>query len=298
MLSICIPVYNFDVKKLTDSLSQQAVALQIPFEILLIDDASTLHKEANKNILENENVRWVWLPENIGRSKIRNLLAKEAKYLHLLFLDCDVWIENPKFIANYISAIQSNSNAVICGGRIYPSICPSSEQFLSWNYGMKRESKPAFVREKQPYFSFMTNNFIIPKSVFSHIIFDENISGYGHEDTLFGIALKQQHIPILHIENPVLNADIETNEIYLKKTQNAISNLKKIKQKNIAESEQYLSSIKLLKAVNMIEKVQLGFVFRTSAFVLLPFFKEQSYSTDGKLIYFDLYKLFYYFSVD
>ena len=38
---------------------------------------------------------------------------------------------------------------------------------------------------------------MIPKSIFSNIKFDEKISTYGHEDTLFGELLKKSQIKII-----------------------------------------------------------------------------------------------------
>ena len=74
----------------------------------------------------------------------------------------------------------------------------------------------------------MTNNFLIKKELFQNIRFDERLTKYGHEDTLFGLELAKRGITITHIENPVLNGDIETNEEFLKKTEAGIGNLVKI----------------------------------------------------------------------
>ncbi len=45
MLSILIPVYNFNSRPLLESLHSQAEALNIEYEIVVADDASTLCKE-------------------------------------------------------------------------------------------------------------------------------------------------------------------------------------------------------------------------------------------------------------
>ena len=74
----------------------------------------------------------------------------------------------------------------------------------------------------------MTNNFAINKGLFAKILFNEELSGYGHEDTLFGFELKKINIHITHIDNPVLNNDLEKTSIYIKNTENSIENLYKI----------------------------------------------------------------------
>lgn len=228
MISVCIPVYNFDVRPAVKELHNQLKASGVSFEILLLDDASQPQwGSLNKSLDLLDFVEYKALETNVGRSRIRNLLAQWAQFDNLLFLDCDVIISKSNFISNYINSIASNAQ-VVCGGRIYPVNCPSRSQKLRWKYGLKSESQNAEIRKKHPSRSFMTNNFIIKKLVFSEIKFDEKLSNYGHEDTLFGYDLKQKNIIPLHIENPVLNGDIETDEVFLEKTTEGVINLSKI----------------------------------------------------------------------
>ena len=49
--------------------------------------------------------------------------------------------------------------------------------------------------------------------------FDETITHYGHEDTLFGLVLKKEGIKILHIDNPLMNCGLDTNLDVLLKTE-------------------------------------------------------------------------------
>ncbi len=222
MLSICIPIYNFDVTTLVQSLIKEKSQLNDIVEILLIDDGSTIHKEKNKELART--CSYIELHTNIGRSKIRNLFTSYAKQPYLLFLDCDSLLTSPNFIANYLIEIKKGV-LICCGGRIYPKQCPSIHQRLSWKYGIISESKPAAVRSQNPNSSFMTNNFIIQKALFNTIKFDERLTEYGHEDTLFGYELKKNQLSIVHIQNPILNGALETNENFIRKTEVGIQNL-------------------------------------------------------------------------
>lgn len=222
MLSICIPIYNFDVTTLVKSLIKEKSQLNDIVEILLIDDGSSLHREKNRELAGA--CSYIELKTNIGRSKIRNLFIGHAKQPFLLFLDCDSLLTSTDFIANYLNEIKKGV-LICCGGRIYPEQSPSIHQRLSWKYGIISESKPASVRSQNPNSSFMTNNFIIQKALFNTIKFDERLTKYGHEDTLFGYDLKKHQLSIVHIENPILNGALETNEIFLQKTEVAIQNL-------------------------------------------------------------------------
>ena len=140
MLSICIPVYQYDVVSLVEDLKQQAKALDVTVEIILIDDASSEdYRKINSAI---EGVKYVQLEHNIGRAVIRNRFLKYAKYNHLLFLDTDSIVYRDHFLKDYVQLIKEGKD-VICGGRVYPDTIDDNNRSLSWKYGMQRESKPA-----------------------------------------------------------------------------------------------------------------------------------------------------------
>lgn len=107
-ISVCIPVYNFDIKNLVIALRTEIQTNQIDAEIILIDDASDnrfneIYKEAS--VYTNQ---FLFLDKNIGRSKIRNLFLKHTKGDYLLFLDCDAKIDNTDFLKNYLQEIEQN----------------------------------------------------------------------------------------------------------------------------------------------------------------------------------------------
>lgn len=224
MISICIPVYNFDVRPLVGELHKQAMALESGVEILVIDDASNEEFQLlNREITQLLSVVYLELPANIGRSRIRNLLSGKARHEWLLFMDCDSEITSDTFLAEY--AAHTNAVQVVCGGREYQNARPQKEFVLHWKYGKYREVKCAKTRSLNPYQSFMTNNFMVHKQILSRIRFDEDIMGYGHEDTLFGFELMRQNLPVVHINNPLLHINLETHTVFLKKSQEAIANL-------------------------------------------------------------------------
>jgi len=230
MLSICIPVYNFDVRKLVHDLHRQASESLPDFEILLVDDHSDeAFRKLNSKLQELENVSYTELDVNIGRSKIRNLLAEKVQFENILFLDCDVEIIRNDFLSKYYEQIQ-HGEKVVCGGHIYQDNPPNPENYLHWYYGTQREVKPMAERQKNPNDSFMTANFLISKELFKKIRFDERISGYGHEDTLLGCELDKFGIKTNHIDNPVLHAGLDTGTQFLEKTRESMRNLLRLYQ--------------------------------------------------------------------
>jgi cellulose synthase/poly-beta-1,6-N-acetylglucosamine synthase-like glycosyltransferase len=241
MISVCIPVYNFDVRPLVNELISQIEGLDC--ELILIDDASSECVFSHEEL--NAKTKFIRLNENVGRSKIRNLFLSESTCPYLLFLDCDSIIEKKDFIATYLEAIKKGNTKVICGGRYYPDSSPSKTQMLRWKYGVESESKTAEERLANPYKSFMTNNFLVDRSVFEKIQFDETLTKYGHEDTLFGFELKNNKVRIDHIENAILNGELESNQLYLSKTELGVKNLVKIVN-SLDEPDDFIDDVYLL----------------------------------------------------
>ena len=108
-LSILLPTYNCLCDALVTELHRQCQPQGIPYEIIVADDASPDRKyvEQNKAIERLSNVRYILQSVNIGRSAIRNLLAREARYPWLIFIDGDLTLQNPHFIARYLQASDS-----------------------------------------------------------------------------------------------------------------------------------------------------------------------------------------------
>lgn len=290
MLSICIPVYNFDVTELVDELHQQATELRYPFEILIFDDRShSYFRKRNSTLACKSQVSYLDFDYNIGRSKIRNRLADYASGQWILFLDCDVVIDDPQFIKRYIDSL--NQAPVVCGGIKYGKRPIREELLLRWKYGVKREMKSVSKRQQAPYSSFMSGNFLIDYDVFHQIRFNEELSGYGHEDTLFGIELKKLKTPILHIENPSVHIGLDTSKDFLSKSEQGVINLTRILfimpelRRDIEKSVKILRVFRMLRSIGMI--YPLRWVFR----VVNPIIKLRLLSNKPSLILFDLYKL-------
>ncbi|MEI6311941.1 MAG: glycosyltransferase [Bacteroidota bacterium] len=296
MLSICIPIFNFNASELIHELHKQMLACDEKTELIIIDDASSLvYKEKIKEVIGSHT--YLELTENIGRAKIRNLFLKYIQYDYLLFLDGDSLIIHPDFIKRYIQCIKQNEVAIVCGGRIYPTHCPSRKQALSWKYGTFKESKSVFERNQYPNRSFMTNNFLIQKKIFIQFPFNELLINYGHEDTLFGYQLSKDHISIVHIDNPILNGDIEMNNIFIDKTEKGIQNLIFICQ-SLQQDNSFIENISLLKTQSFIKSIHLSIFFRILFFFLQAPIRKVLESGFAPILLFNFYKLSYLIKID
>ncbi|MBO7068495.1 MAG: glycosyltransferase [Bacteroidaceae bacterium] len=226
-LSILIPVYNQDCTKLVADLLDQCNKTDIDFEILVMDDGSTNRQtlQTNRKIANWEHCTLHEFGHNQGRSCIRNRLVKESTGEYLLMIDSDAIVERKDFIQNYLDCLQPNT--VICGGILHPENLKCANQRLRYMYEKKCESKfTAACRNQSPYQNLRTFNMLIPRRVALAHPFNENIQNYGYEDTLIGKELEQDNIQVLHIDNPLINGDIEDSHIFLKKTEESLRTLK------------------------------------------------------------------------
>lgn len=235
MLSVLVPVYNQTVVTLVKEICRQCEEAKIDFQVLVFDDGSTNDiRKSNEELSHEFGVNYVELSENIGRAKIRNRLAKMARYKYLIFLDGDSKVVRADFIETYL--LYAEQYHVIYGGRVYQDDRPKDKTLrLHWNYGRTREALPAKKRTNDPYRSFQSNNFLIHDYVFKMVEFDAEIDGYGYEDILFADELNGRGIAIRHIDNPVEHDGLESCSQLVEKTKNAVENLVKLNKNGLLQ---------------------------------------------------------------
>ena len=290
MISILIPVYNYDVLNFISKLNFQCKKENIIYEIIIAEDGSNIFFN-NINVDKLDNTTYLKIEKNIGRAKIRNFLANKAKYNNLLFIDCDSDI-NDDYINKYIKYINKNNFKVLYGGRKYTKTNLNDNFSLHWNYGSKIESKNVDTRKNNPNKAFMTNNFLIKKEIFENIKFNENIISYGHEDTLFGIDLLKNNINISHICNPVIHIGLDNNDTFIEKTKDAI--------KNIILIYRTYNDKKIIKDnVNIIRYSKRLYILKPIICLYFKIFEKNTIknlkSKNPNLTKFNFYKLFLYY---
>ena len=225
-LSILIPTYNTVCVKLVEILSQQAQALNVSYEIIVSADASPNRESvaANQAINNLPQARFIARATNIGSAANRNYLASISQHPWLLFIDCDVSIPNPQFLYTYYIYMEQHADVV--NGGIAVATLPEMANNLRYQY--EKEAEPAHsaaMRQKNKYQEFRSTNFMIRSEVFAKCPFDERFTKSGYEDVLFGKQLKQQHIAALHIDNPIVMTEFESNPDYMDKTERNLRTL-------------------------------------------------------------------------
>jgi len=288
MLSVLVPIYNYNAYPLVEELHKQCIELGIVFEILCQDDASksTLNTN-NEKINSLSNCNFISLEKNVAHRQNRNLLAKRAKYEYLLFLDGDSIVINSHYIKNYINNLKEYD--VIYGGRLHPENYPSNQQILRWKYGKFIEDKLAKDRLKEPYKCLLFNNTIIKKECFNKVKFDTEITLYGHDDTQLSYQLSLIPSKIHHIDNQIKHGDIDSNEVYINKTKNSIKSLLVL----YASKKIDYRYVSLLKLYVFLKTIKLHLI----ALLFYKIFKntmtKNLVSNNPSLIVFNLFRISY-----
>ena len=231
MISVLIPIYNYEISDLVNIIHKQLCICDVPYEIICFDDGSNeTYLKSNSKINTLQNTSLIVSNKNVGRIKARQILTNHAKYDWLLFLDADVLPKKKSFIKTYIDTIESNSD-VYFGGVCYEKKKPKKEYILRWKYGSLKEEMSAIKRQQKPYKLIASANMLIKKSVFHKINSTIDFSGYGM-DNYFGAKLKENGSKVTHIDNYVYHLGIEKSTDYLKKKEQAADTLLHLLNKN------------------------------------------------------------------
>ena len=286
MISILIPCYDFNAYPLVNILEKQALILNINFEIICIDDGSFSSKnETNQKINLLTNAKFIESKKNIGRIKNRILLAQKSQYDWLLYIDVDTLPNDKDFLANYITFLKKGE--IIFGGCIYNK--PQNKNSnLRYKFGKYREEIASSIRNKNPYKFISSSNFICRKDILLNTLKKIETKSYGG-DYIFGSLLRQDKINIIHIDNNVVIEDIDDNQKFIRKTENALENLLKCYKKGLLNKH----SISILSAYKFLEKFFLKKIFVKSTDLVNNIIENNLVNQNPNLFLFDLYRLRY-----
>lgn len=289
MLSILIPTKDYDCHELIEELHRQGEELDIPYEIIVGEDGTS-----KKNLQNNFTAdiltccHRVIREKNIGRANIRNVLAVEAKYRNILFIDCDAVVEKKDFLKSYIEALENSD--VVCGGLYHTDTVPDKSLSLRFRYEKEADKRrDAATRNLKPYNEFTTFNFAIRRELFMSIFFNTKIIQYGFEDVLFGKELERRRIRILHIDNKLLHNGLEDNKTYISKVEQSIITLTAI--------EEQIGSTPLLEAAAKLRRWHLKGVFMFAWKAFRHTIIRNLMGEHPSLTLLKIYKLGFYFEV-
>lgn len=287
-LSILIPTYNNVCLELVKDLQVQASLLSdFSYEILVADDGSTDKMTVKENLAINdlENCRYIEREKNEGRAVIRNFLAKEAKYEWLLFIDSNMNVINSQHLRNYQMTEECD---VIYGGYQVKRNQESLKHNLRYIFECKGIQNGDYkLRLANPYGDFHTSNFIIKRSIMLQYPLDERFRYYGYEDVLFGKTLKENHINISHIDNPLGYNHFIGNMTFVTKTEESLRTLYQFRD----ELQGYS---KIITYASKIERWHLKTICQKLFLVLSLPIKARLTGNNPSIFLFNIYKLMYY----
>ncbi len=284
MLSILIPVYNYDVLPLVEEVHKQAIECNIEFEIIVIDDASPNPTFNTEKLKSFSKTFLHLLDKNIGRSAIRNLLAEKAKFENLLFIDAGTFPKPKHFIASYIDQIGKD---VIIGSIAAEENKPERKYLLRWLYTKTKEASKGAGKK------LTSGNFLIKKAIIDKFPFDERLKSYGYEDYLFFSNLKANSVKLDFIDNPIIHDCKEETAEFINKTEEALQNLHMLYTNEYA----LVKDNKIIRTYSKLKRVG----FHKLMVVFFKVFKasivKNLNSSRPSIFLFDLYKLGYFCSI-
>ena len=288
-LSVLIPTYNYNARALVLSMHEQAKAENIEAEVVVGDDASIAETAWMDELAQVEGIRIIHAEQHLGRTRICNLIAREAQGKWLLFVDADAVIPDDFSLKRSIDA--GFGAPVVCGGLYHPDVNPNPEGTLRYKYERNADRhRSAEVRSKHPHRKLSTFNLLVRRDVFMNIRFDERCKEYGYEDTLFGVRLGCDGIPIAHIDNPLMHMGIDSNAEFLAKTETAMKTLRRIY--HIMPRD-----FGLMGAVYKLQRFHLTWAMRLFYQLFRKPMRANLLSHHPNLFIFKLYKLGYFLSL-
>ena len=292
LFSILIPTYNYNVYPLVEELHRQCSEINnLEFEILVFDDGSQLFHAENLKINNLSNCYYCILEKNSGRTATRNLLAQNATFENLLFLDTDVRVISSNFIINYLPHL-NKPEWVVFGGCDYHHESYSFDTSLRFHYGKKREAINSSKRNLKPYKHILSANFLISKKEFLALDIP-NQNAYGM-DLFFSYLLIKHQKKILHINNAVWHCGLEKNEVFLEKSMKSV----RIRKEQWRDIKEISDNNSLLKTYNQLNFFPLNVILKGSFKLSNKTLKKCFFKPVPILWAFDLYRLLYLFSLN
>lgn len=286
MLSILIPTKDYECRNLVETLHRQGTALGRPFEIIVGEDGSSPRGLSfNAPLAQLPHCRIIAQQQNVGRARIRNILAQEARGKDILFIDSDAVAEHDDILQLYSQVLAESP--VVCGGLYHPEAPLTSSCTLRHRYERAADKhRSAKERSRAPYDKFTTFCFAIRRELFLDIKFDERIINYGYEDTIFGYELRRRGVPVKHIDAPLMHIGLESNKVYLAKVEESL--------RTLTQLEESIAPTALLRFYNRLKKWHLTSITAAAWRALRPILRVNLLGRHPSLTLLNIYKIGYY----
>ena len=200
-VSVVIPSYNRcdSLKVVLPALAKQTYPAD-RYELVLVDNGSTDETDQLIKDLKIPNLKFI-KQANSGRSGARNRGIKEASGSIILFTDADI-IADPNLISCHVAFHKEKDPCAVVGCEIQVDTLEEYEGVK--NHQLKRRTLHKDDKKILPWYFFLTGNASVSKDALERAgMFDENFTGYGHEDIELGYRLQKLGLTICYNPNAI-----------------------------------------------------------------------------------------------
>lgn len=237
-LSICIPAYRHDVSPLLAALADCENADLV--ELIIHDDGGGDHELLAR--LQNEAgrlriaVRLIAADRNRGRSAARNAAIAHARADWVLLLDADMLPDEPTFLTRYLDAIEMSLGPSVVVGGYSLRLAPKHARCALHRWQAEAsECITAARRQGAPGRHVFSSNVLVHRAVLEIIPFDEEFSGWGWEDTDWGIRAAKYY-PVQHIDNTATHLGLDPDAALMSKYKSSGANFARLVQRHPDEA--------------------------------------------------------------
>ncbi|MEO6914166.1 MAG: glycosyltransferase [Candidatus Baltobacteraceae bacterium] len=197
-ISVVIPTYNRldTLQHVVPTLLAQDLNAQA-FEVLVCDSMSTDGTDAYLAGIsaEHSNVRHLPGPYN-GRAMARNAGIAAARSEIVLFNDADI-LASPDLLSQHLAHHRREAGIAVVGWEV--QVKSLEDYAYKREHPLARGSLHPASRKTLKWLYFLTGNASVRREDLLRIgSFDENFTGYGHEDLELGYRLHKAGIRILY----------------------------------------------------------------------------------------------------
>ncbi|EGF89842.1 glycosyl transferase family 2 family protein [Asticcacaulis biprosthecium C19] len=250
MLSVLIPFYKESPLALLEALQTRDPH---DVEIILIDDGSGMAQiTADVAMFINASpmaCELITLDQNEGRARGRNRLTTAARGSYFLFLDADMLPDGPGFLDRWLDATVDRP-AAIFGGFTLLQAPDLPETAIHRQMAAKSDCLDAAARALQPEKYIFTSNLLIRRDVFETEGFDPAFTGWGWEDTEWGMRVAARY-GVGHIDNTATHMGLDRAETLARKYEQSVANFARV----IAKHPEVVATYPSYKVARMLKRV-------------------------------------------
>ncbi len=199
-VSIIIPAYNSaaTLPVVLSALERQTFS---DFEVIVVDDASADQSSAVLASFSTKlNLKVITNPQNLGRSRSRQVGIEQSTGKVLILLDSDIEVL-PEYLAVHLDLHGKLTNAVGIGAMRYP---PALARKALARYYVRRGGTKLGPETTLPGRYFLSCLASLPRQLYQQIGgFDPSFQHYGGEDQEIGLRLQKAGAALRHLPQAV-----------------------------------------------------------------------------------------------